>query len=902
MQKKIGYSVLVPLVVVAVFSALNLVTLYQGFDYRVYDLLLHVKPAIKEDPSILLLDVDETSIVQVGIWPWSRDIMAEGLITMAEFGAAYAVFDIEYPEQSPRGVDSRRIEEDIPRSLTGEFRTLTQNVRDLFAAVRSGSISLRDAEDYVADLERLTEQSRESLMGDIRSIVKDNDVFLGQGAAIFGNAYFPIRMVTDGTEALPEEVRAYAMDVLPLKKIRVEADVAFKAQDVLPAIYPIMTPAAGAGFPNVEVDSDGVRRRLYLIAEYQGKYYPQLAFSALLKKIGDPEVVVKKDRIVLEGAQLPGRAPGRVTIPLAEDGSVLINWPRKTFADSFSPHLSYWYLELHRRQEASLIKNLGLMERDQYLTYYEKDPAFMELYRSAERLRAAMLAEHSGAKLDEYRSLRERFFAAVGDFLAGPTEGAILASVDEALRSPSLKPDETAEYRKIREEVVSNFANLSTLYGDFKKTRGILAERLPGKFCVIGNAATSTTDMGVNPFQKRYENVGTHASLANTILQASFLDDFPWWITSLFTLVLAFLVYLLLRDMDPTPSLVAGAATVLFVVIAGTAIFILTGVYVNLVTPTLSVFLTFIILASVKFIATAREKSYIRNAFGHYLSADVISELLANPDKLRLGGEKKFMTAMFTDIKGFSTVSEKMDPTDLVKLLNIYLTQMSDVIMDLRGTIDKYEGDAIISFFGAPMEYPDHAQKALTAAIRMKKIEDQLNKQFAEGNLAPSSLLTRIGINTGDMVVGNMGTARKMDYTIMGNAVNLAARLEGVNKQYGTWILTSEYTQAEGGDAFLFRKLDRVRVVGINTPIRLFQVVDEAREASSAVREAVDMFHAGIDSFENRDWDKARATFTEVQRIIPDDGPSTSFLKRIDAYVETPPPDNWDGVFNLTAK
>jgi adenylate cyclase len=227
---------------------------------------------------------------------------------------------------------------------------------------------------------------------------------------------------------------------------------------------------------------------------------------------------------------------------------------------------------------------------------------------------------------------------------------------------------------------------------------------------------------------------------------------------------------------------------------------------------------------------------------------------------------------------------------------------MSDVIMDLRGTIDKYEGDAIISFFGAPMEYPDHAQKALTAAIRMKKIEDQLNKQFAEGNLAPSSLLTRIGINTGDMVVGNMGTARKMDYTIMGNAVNLAARLEGVNKQYGTWILTSEYTQAEGGDAFLFRKLDRVRVVGINTPIRLFQVVDEAREAPSEVREAVEMFHAGIDAFENRDWDKARSTFTEVQRIIPDDGPSTSFLKRIDAYVETPPPDNWDGVFNLTAK
>jgi adenylate cyclase len=901
MQKKIGYSVLVPLAAAALFTALHFLDFYRVIENRVYDALLHVKPAVAEDSSILLLDVDDTAIANVGVWPWSRDIMAEGLVTMKEFGASYAVFDIEYTEQSPRGIDSELIENDIPKALAGEFGTINRNVRELFAAVKNRSISFKDAEDYLKDLERLTDQSRDALMGDIRAIVKDNDVLLGRSARFFGNAYFTINMLPSGKEEIPEELRKHAAEVLPLRKVVGDTEIPYKVADIRPAIYPVLGPAAGAGFPNVEVDSDGVRRRLFLVLEYQDKRYPQLAFSALLKKMGDPQITLEKNRIVLDGAELPGKGKARVSIPLTEDGTVLINWPKKSYQDSFR-HLSYWYLELHRRQEDALTKGLALMERDQYLSYYEDDPDLVARYREALKLREELMDSPDEAKLEDYRALREEFFAAVGDFLSGPTEASIVSSIDEALAAGNLSAAERDDYARIKEEVSANFANLKNLYGEFAKTRDTLRKNLPGSFCIIGNAATSTTDMGVNPFVKRYENVGTHASLVNTVLQAAFLDDFPWWGASLVTLLLALAVYFVLRDADPLPSLIIGAAVVVLVMVAGTLVFVATGVYVNLVTPTLAVFFTFIILASVKFIKTAKEKSYIRNAFGHYLSADVINELITNPDKLKLGGEKKFMTAMFTDIKGFSTVSEQMDPTDLVKLLNVYLTEMSDVVMDLRGTIDKYEGDAIISFFGAPMEYPDHAEKALAAAIRMKKVEDELNARFLQDKLSPGPLYTRFGINTGDMVVGNMGTARKMDYTIMGNAVNLAARLEGVNKQYGTWILTSEYTQAAGGDSFLYRMLDRVRVVGINTPIRLYQVVDNKGDASPQQREAVDLFHSGIEYFEGRDWDRARKSFTQVQKILPDDGPSLSFLKRIDAYVQTPPPDNWDGVFNLTTK
>jgi len=900
MWKKVSISLIVPILSASVFSILNLFDFYATLEKRMYDTLLQVKPAVPEDPSILLLDVDDTAIANVGIWPWSRDIMAEGLITMKEFGAEYAVFDIEYTEQSPRGIDSALLQEKIPKALSFEFASLYRNVQDLFTALKNRQISYQDAEDYLKQLEQMTEQSKQQLIGTIQNIVRDNDTFLGQAARFFGNTYFTINMLPSGKENIPEELRTYAMEHLPLKKIEAEAEISYKTTDIRPAILPILKSAAGAGFPNVEVDSDGVRRRLFLILEYEGKYFPQLAFSALYRKIGEPEIILKKDRIVLEGAVLPTKGKTIVQIPLVEDGTVLINWPKKTYWDSFR-HLSYWNLELSRRQEETLIHNLELMDEDHYLSYHT-DPNFLELYRQARSIRDEVLQGGDTGRIEEYKKLREAFFKEVDAFLNGPAESAITGEIDGALAAGQYTDQEKEELQQIRKTVVDNFSALRSLVTDLLKTREILAQNLAGAFCIIGNTATSTTDLGVNPFVKKYENVGTHASIINTILQGQFLDDLPWEIAALVAFVLSILSYFILRNMGPLPSILIGIGLVLLVIVAGTAVFLTTGVYPKLLTPTLAVFFTFISLAFLKFLKTAKEKSYIRNAFGHYLSNDVINELLIDPDKLRLGGEKKLLTAMFTDIRGFSTISEQLDPSDLVKLLNEYLSTMSDVILEMKGTIDKYEGDAIISFFGAPIELPDHAARACKAAVRMKKVEAELNKRFQENNLSPGPLLTRIGINTGDMVVGNMGTARKMDYTIMGNSVNLAARLEGVNKQYGTWILTSEYTIDNADSELTVRKLDRVRVVGINTPVRLYEVIDEKSLTLTEVKEAVAVFHAGLDLFEAKDWKKAEMRFEEVLKVLPSDGPATTFLKRCQQYIQNPPPENWDGVFNLTAK
>jgi len=292
----------------------------------------------------------------------------------------------------------------------------------------------------------------------------------------------------------------------------------------------------------------------------------------------------------------------------------------------------------------------------------------------------------------------------------------------------------------------------------------------------------------------------------------------------------------------------------------------------------------------------------LQKAFSTYLSEDVVKEIIDDPTKLQLGGVKRHMTAMFTDIKDFSKIAEESTPEHLVELLNHYLSAMSDVILEQKGTIDKYEGDAILAFFGAPQQLPDHALRTCTAAILMKRLEVEVNKLLAEKDLCSRPVFTRIGINTGDMVAGNMGTQKKMNYTVIGNEVNLAARLEGVNKQYGTSIITSENTINETGGKLLSRRLGWIRVVGINKPVRIYEILDLMNDAKPPLRELVELFHNALDIYESRDWKNAENAFNKILEQFPDDNPSKLYLKYCRQFDQYPPRDDWDGVFDMREK
>jgi adenylate cyclase len=895
---------LLPLIVALIVGASMLIPWMQTGDRRVYDIFLHIKPAVEEDESLLLLDIDDLAIAQVGTWPWSRSVVADGLILLREFEADTVVFDIEYVDPSPQGVDSRYLNQELPRLFNAGFNDLNENINAFFDALLQGYIPLEEAEEYVGELTGISDEIRGNLLAAVRRVARDNDEYMGDAFRLFGNAWATVNMLPDDIELVQvsEQLRSYVLSDIPLRAFSSSDALtpSLQAPAVQPAIYPIITGAAGAGFPNVVVDEDGVRRRIDLVSRYKDAYYGQLVFAPLLKRLGNPQVELRKGRILLDYGDR------QTEIPLDSGGRMVINWPPKSYEESFR-HLSYNELVVHDRLEEQVARNLEIMNQAGYLDFHRSEAPVMDLYLYASQLREDLLKTAKEntpdeAAVAEYREIRNIFFETLASLVSGETESELTAEIDRILASPELESAQRSEYEAIREEVVSSFAALK---GDAQRLVGIrelLRKELSGSFVIIGHTGISTTDIGVNPFEKEYMNVGTHAAVANTILKEEFLDELHPLYGLAAALVLTFLLAFTIQSLAPFSSIVVGLLFIAGTVAAGLGLFLIQGWYLPMLPPLLMLSLTFLAVSAIKFMRTEGEKSFLRSAFSHYLSADVIKQLIDDPERLNLGGEKKELTAIFTDIMGFSTISEQLDPTELVKLLNHYLTAMSDTILGMRGTIDKYEGDAIIAFFGAPLELEDHAYRACLSAVQMKRIEHDLNRRFVEQGLSPSPLQTRVGINTGEMVVGNMGTLQKMDYTIMGNAVNLAARLEGVNKQYGTWILTSEHTSKAAGDQFTVRQLDRVRVVGIKQPVRLFELIEEKDRTSPATREALDTFHAALENFEAREWEQSEKLFRAVQRFMPDDGPSGFFLERIKKFKKTPPAENWDGVFNLTLK
>ncbi len=905
MKKGWGLTILIPAAVVVIFIVINLIPTYQTTEYRLYDALLHIKPAVPEDKSILLLDVDDLSISKVGSWPWSRDKMAEGLELLTEFGAQAATFDILYEQTSPLAVNASILKQDIPDAFQSQFQTINQNVSGLFQALMNGQISLHDAQDYVKQLEGLTDQAKQQLLSQVNNIVRDNDLYLANAARMFGHAYFTVTPSDSKEPGVTDQQRQYAIQHYALTNLTVKNDTLIpRATDIIPIIPPILQAARDLGFPRVEVDKDGVRRRIFLLYRYDKSYFPQLIFGPLLDLLQDPKITATNRSIVLNDAVFPGsEKKTTVTIPLATDGSMLINWPPKTFNNSFR-HFSYYNVIYHDQLFSDLIHNLKTMQQAGYFSVWTGSTPLMQPYTESESIRNELFMDPTDQKRQAYRDDRKMFLSQVGEYLNGSAEKDIQEQIDAVLATPNLAPDQKSYYEGLKSDVSSFFGSTRDIYKKLTDLRATLAKQFAGAFVIIGWTSTSTTDIGVNPFDEKYVNVGTHASVFNTIMQRKFLDNTPWWVAIIIGAVFAFLVSIVIRNMSGGPSIAVGLAATLVVIIGISLYFIYSGVYINLLTPTASVALTFISLTIIKFLRVGREKAFLRNAFNHYLSPDVINQLVDNPDALALGGSRKVMTALFTDVKGFSTISESMDPEDLVRLLNHYLGEMSDAILNERGTIDKYEGDAIISFFGAPIEVGNHAVNACRAALKMKELEAVMNTEFLEKKVTPSPLLTRIGVNTGEMVVGNMGTLTRMDYTMMGHNVNLASRLEGVNKQYGTWILLSEATYKATDRVFSIRRLDRVRVVGVSEPIRLYELIGEREEIDKdeAIVQKLRMFNTALNLFEEKKYAEAEKEFRKVSEQFPDDGPTQYYLDRCQAFRKKPPASEWDGVFNLSAK
>jgi len=426
--------------------------------------------------------------------------------------------------------------------------------------------------------------------------------------------------------------------------------------------------------------------------------------------------------------------------------------------------------------------------------------------------------------------------------------------------------------------------------------------KLKNKIVLIGATAIGIYDLRVTPFGSVFPGIEIHANIVDSILAEDFLHKPKW--SAIFD-VLAILLAgiflgIVLPRVEVIPGVLAGLLVFMGYIFFCQYLFSTYGIVLNLVYPLSVILLIYVSITAFRYFMETKKKRFIKNAFSTYLAPTVVNQLLESPGNLELGGEERYITAFFSDVQGFTSISEALTPNEIVELLNEFLTEMTNIIFKHEGTVDKFEGDAIIAFFGAPNVLKNHAERTCIACIKMQKRLSELREKWKEDD--KPQLKMRIGLCTGNAVVGNMGSENRMDYTMMGDTVNTAARLEGVNKIYGIYTLISETTCKAAGSSIATREIDTIYVVGKNEPVTIYQLLGKAADVDNLMKQVNGHYAAGLHAYRNQDWDKAIKLFNAALKISPDDGPSKTMIDRSNKFKSDPPEKNWNGSYAVTAK
>ncbi len=428
----------------------------------------------------------------------------------------------------------------------------------------------------------------------------------------------------------------------------------------------------------------------------------------------------------------------------------------------------------------------------------------------------------------------------------------------------------------------------------------VTAERLKDKIVMVGTSAAGLLDLRATPVSDSYVGVEIHANVASSILDGRFMQSPPYAlgieVTQLFVNTIA-LAYLL-----PQLAPVWVALCVIFLFFANIAFNLFMWQYAHIVLPLASILALVVGMSFLQitydYFVESRSKRRLGRMFGQYIPEELVAEMDANNEELSLDGENREMSVLFSDVRGFTTISEGLSPTELTQLMNEFLTPITGIIHDNRGTIDKYMGDCVMAFWGAPLTDEDHATHAIEAALVMLDEMKNVSATFAEKGWP--AIKVGIGIASGPMNVGNMGSAFRMAYTVMGDTVNLGSRLEGITKVYGANIVVSEETKALV-TGFAMRELDRVRVKGKNEPITIFEPLGKTEDISEALNTEIEKFHQALAYYRKQEWDSAEALFNELEAA--NSGVLYQlYIDRIKTYREESPGQDWDGVFTLTSK
>jgi adenylate cyclase len=439
-----------------------------------------------------------------------------------------------------------------------------------------------------------------------------------------------------------------------------------------------------------------------------------------------------------------------------------------------------------------------------------------------------------------------------------------------------------------------------------------------GKIVLVGSTMPEDKDLFTVPIGDGRANGGNqmygveiHANVIQNILSKNFIVREPFFITVLVVFGLSLFSFVFTTGLKEIKTKFSFLIEILGVAILFSELFLIYWASLNLFisrnylvdmgSPFIAIIVCYVGSTVYNYVTERKQKVLIKGMFSRYVNPTVVDELVAHPEKMRLGGERKELTVFFSDIEEFTSISEKLSPENLVTILNEYLSEMTAIILRNNGTLDKYEGDAIVAFWGAPVPQNNHAVLACRTAVEMQKVLAGMRDQWRPRG--DPELRIRIGINTGEVIVGNMGGANRFDYTVIGDSVNLGSRLESANKQYRTRIMISEQTYRYAAHEVVARELDMIVVAGKTAPIRVYEVLGLVNDSLPAdVHEFMGWYAKGLSSYRQRDWSTAVRNFQNALILRPDDYPSQMYIERSHLYLASPPPDEWNGVFVLRTK
>jgi adenylate cyclase len=826
--------------------------------HRYDDVKLTSQPFRKTKARTALIAIDNSSVEEIGRWPWSREIIHDITAELLKYGVNNIAYDVVFsePERENPTADTR-------------FGNLIQDNADRVILGTAGTSEISSQSPPYQDICRL--EAFLHFGGD--NMIKPNITFV----------------VDDETESFETYNWQYIFQIIfENLKEKSQADYYKNIQlDMAKPLSPFQKKSLQTKIvravnnycdtwltENDEFQSESNFKKLIPI--YQEAFKKNLSEQELKNEF----LKIKKIK----------------AHPIRQYADWLSNIPEIQNPSTYTAGFNTAF------DSSGLIRHYNLFNRIGFKIGSSYIPSLaMQMYLLSQKKRAEIL--FSDSKTSEEKFIKE--------FLIKDT-------IDEANPALDFKVDEFARIRLNYLGGTNSFYHVSakdllqknseSISVQIKNKEGyIVSETFPkaeffkDRSVLVGASALGIGDIRNTPVQVAMPGPETHLNAYANLIDQNYILDIKnsKKYIPLVTFVLGLIITFVWAYSSPLISPIILVLSLLVGYFADLQLFLKTQIMTT-TWPLYSVVLfSFVGILIFKYFTEERSKKKIRQAFSKYVSPAVVDELLKNEKNLALGGKKQRLTVMFSDLRGFTTFSERLDPQQLSEFLNIYFTQMTDEVFKSKGTLDKFIGDAVMAFFGAPLSYKNNAENACRCALNSLRRLAVLNIDFQKQGFPLLDM--GIGLNTGDMSVGNMGSSTLQNYTVLGDSVNLAARLEGLNKDYGTQIIIGSETYQEIKSLFSCRELDLVRVKGKKESTPIYELISE-EPLSTSLQTWLQDYTTARDLYKNKNFTLALETYQNCVHLNPKDVTSQIFIKRCEQYIQSPPPADWDGTYNLDHK